>query len=102
MVFNQTVWLSVVFSQTVCVSEANTAADVLFHDVLGRKDRADATRNALSVLSRFKFLFNLPCSMERNIKTVCIMSFNHVNLLCSFTALFTIALVAQNNYVWYR
>ncbi|KAK2166794.1 hypothetical protein LSH36_35g06011 [Paralvinella palmiformis] len=49
--------------------KANTAADVLFHDVLGRKDRADATRNALGVLLRFKFLFNLPCSMERNIKT---------------------------------
>ncbi len=50
--------------------EANQAADGLFQDVLRRKDRADATRNALGVLHRFKFLFNLPCNLERNIKKV--------------------------------
>lgn len=49
-------------------SDANKAATTLFHDVLGRKDSADATRNALGVLHRYKFLFNLPCSMDRNIK----------------------------------
>ena len=49
-------------------SESNEAAKDLFYDVLKRKDRADATRNALGVLQRFKFLFNLPCTMEKNIK----------------------------------
>ncbi len=39
----------------------------MFVDVLGRKDRADATRNALSVLHRFKFLFNLPANIENNL-----------------------------------
>ena len=58
-----------------CVlAEANNAAYSLFHDVLGRKDRADATRNALGVLHRFKFLFNLPCSIDRNIQKVSIQS----------------------------
>lgn len=39
----------------------------MFVDVLGRKDRADATRNAISVLNRFKFLFNLPANIESNL-----------------------------------
>ena len=47
---------------------SNRSAQVLFQDVLGRKDRADATRNALTVLQRFKFLFNLPCTIDKNIK----------------------------------
>ena len=51
-------------------SGSNKSADMLFQDVLGRKDRADATINALGVLHRFKFLFNLPCSLDRNIKKV--------------------------------
>ena len=33
--------------------DSNKAAVALFHDVLGRKDRADATRNALGVLQRY-------------------------------------------------
>ena len=49
---------------------SNKSADTLFKDVLGRKDRADATRNALGVLQRFKFLFNLPCNIDRNVKRV--------------------------------
>ncbi|KAG5883751.1 hypothetical protein JTB14_023173 [Gonioctena quinquepunctata] len=40
----------------------------LFDDVLARKDRAEKTRNALNVLSRFKFLFCLPCVINRNIE----------------------------------
>ncbi|GJQ70006.1 hypothetical protein Trydic_g13367 [Trypoxylus dichotomus] len=40
----------------------------LYDDVLARRDRAEKTRNALNVLSRFKFLFCLPCSIARNIK----------------------------------
>ncbi|XP_074644700.1 exocyst complex component 2-like [Tubulanus polymorphus] len=50
------------------LAKSNECANVLFQEVLGRKDRADATRNALSVLQRFKFLFNLPCSIDKNIK----------------------------------
>ena len=50
--------------------ESNDAADKLFHDVLNRKDKADATRNTLAVLHRFKFLFNLPLTIDRNIKKV--------------------------------
>lgn len=38
--------------------------------MLGRKDKADSTRNALNVLQRFKFLFNLPLNIERNIQKV--------------------------------
>jgi len=48
--------------------KANRSADRLFQDVLGRKDRADATRNALAVLQRFKFLFSLPSTIDRNIR----------------------------------
>jgi len=50
--------------------EANKAAESVFDDVLGRKDRADATRNALSVLNRFKLLFYLPRTIEKNIEKV--------------------------------
>ena len=34
------------------VAEAKKEADQMFYDVLGRKDRADATRNALNVMNR--------------------------------------------------
>ncbi|XP_037375060.1 exocyst complex component 2 isoform X3 [Talpa occidentalis] len=50
------------------LNRASTTADTLFQEVLGRKDKADATRNALNVLQRFKFLFNLPLNIERNIQ----------------------------------
>lgn len=49
---------------------ASHTADTLFQEVLGRKDKADSTRNALNVLQRFKFLFNLPLNIERNIQKV--------------------------------
>lgn len=48
------------------LNSASDTADTLFQEVLGRKDRADSTRNALNVLQRFKFLFNLPLNIERN------------------------------------
>lgn len=57
------------YTVVVC-TEANQAADAMFRDILRRKERADATRNALGALQRFKFLFNLPCTLERNIKKV--------------------------------
>ncbi|XP_071592663.1 exocyst complex component 2 isoform X2 [Heliangelus exortis] len=50
------------------LNRASNTADTLFQEVLGRKDKADSTRNALNVLQRFKFLFNLPLNIERNIQ----------------------------------
>uniref|UniRef100_A0A914GQI7 Exocyst complex component 2 n=1 Tax=Globodera rostochiensis TaxID=31243 RepID=A0A914GQI7_GLORO len=41
-------------------------ADRLFRDVLTRKDHADSTRNALSMLTRFRFIFFLAESIEAN------------------------------------
>ncbi|KAL4222023.1 Exocyst complex component 2 [Mactra antiquata] len=55
-------------SYAVSLMQAKSCADGLFQDVLGRKDKADATRNALNVLQRFKFLFYLPLNIERNIQ----------------------------------
>ncbi|XP_064599052.1 exocyst complex component 2-like [Liolophura sinensis] len=52
----------------VLLMQAKSCADGLFKEVLGRKDKADSTRNALSVLQRFKFLFYLPLNIERNIQ----------------------------------
>ena len=46
------------------MSEANK----LFEEVLSRRERADATRSALAVLQRFRFLFGLPGAIEKNIK----------------------------------
>uniref|UniRef100_A0A915E8Q1 Exocyst complex component 2 n=1 Tax=Ditylenchus dipsaci TaxID=166011 RepID=A0A915E8Q1_9BILA len=48
------------------ISESRTTADKLFREVLSRKDRADATRNALSVLTRFRFIFFLAESIDDN------------------------------------
>ncbi|XP_078544151.1 exocyst complex component 2 [Lissotriton helveticus] len=50
------------------LNRASNTADTLFQEVLGRKDKADSTRNALNVLQRFKFLFNLPLNIEKNIQ----------------------------------
>ncbi|CAL4124677.1 unnamed protein product, partial [Meganyctiphanes norvegica] len=50
------------------IIECKEEADKLFEDVLQRKDRADGTRNALSVLRRFRFLLYLPVSIERHIQ----------------------------------
>ena len=52
------------------VVESKGTADKLFHDVLNRKDRADSTRNALSVLTRFKFIFFLPQTIDANLLKV--------------------------------
>ena len=46
------------------ISRCKGEADKMFFDVLGRKDKADKTRNALTVLNRFKFLFHLPASIR--------------------------------------
>lgn len=51
----------------VC-AESMAEANKLFEGVLKRREKADATRNALGVLQRFRFLFTLPVAIERNIK----------------------------------
>lgn len=52
-----------------CVlSESITLADSLFSEILSRKENADKTREALSLLVRHKFLFQLPASIDKNIK----------------------------------
>ncbi len=55
------------------MSESQRTADALFHEVLSRKDRADATRNALSVLTRFRFIFFLPSAIDANLAKVSIL-----------------------------
>ncbi|KAL8560897.1 hypothetical protein ACOMHN_059081 [Nucella lapillus] len=55
-------------SYAVLLMQAKSCADGLFQEVLGRKDKADSTRNALSVLTKFRFLFHLPLNMQRNIQ----------------------------------
>ena len=49
------------------VTQCKDEADKMFFDVLGRKDKADKTRNALMVLNRFKFLFHLPANIRSHL-----------------------------------
>ncbi|KAM3720365.1 Exocyst complex component [Dirofilaria immitis] len=49
------------------LAESHTAANAVFYEVLARKDRADATRNALSVLTRFRFIFFLSSAIDQNL-----------------------------------
>lgn len=51
-------------------SESAKAGEGLFRDVLRCKTRADKTRSALTVLQRYRFLFNLPHTIEKNITSV--------------------------------
>lgn len=48
------------------ITNSIDASQELFKDVLARKEKADATRAALSALSRHKFLFCLPNSVEKS------------------------------------
>ncbi|EDS31273.1 exocyst complex component 2 [Culex quinquefasciatus] len=50
----------------VAIQKSIDASHELFKDVLSRKEKADATRAALSALSRHKFLFCLPNSVEKS------------------------------------
>ncbi|XP_042900895.1 exocyst complex component 2 isoform X1 [Parasteatoda tepidariorum] len=50
------------------IQKAKEEAFDLFEEMLSRKEKADSTRNALSVLQRFRFLFNLPANIEKNIR----------------------------------
>lgn len=56
------------FVTQISFSESEHEARKLFDEVLARRDRAEKTRNALNVLTRFKTLFCLPCVIERHIK----------------------------------
>lgn len=49
------------------VTRSKNEAENIFESILARKDRADSTRNALSILQKFRFLFNLPVAIEKNI-----------------------------------
>lgn len=55
-------------SLQAAIEESITLADSLFSEILSRKDNADKTREALSLLTRHKFLFQLPASIDRNIR----------------------------------
>lgn len=52
----------------------------LFKDILQRKDDCDAKRNVLNVLHRYRFLFNLPRSIEKSIQQVLFSFINCVSL----------------------
>lgn len=64
----------------LCVDSARKA-EAVFDGVLKCKVRADATRNALLVLQRYRFLFSLPRSIEKNIKNVSQYAFIVWNLV---------------------
>ncbi|KOB70305.1 Exocyst complex component 2 [Operophtera brumata] len=55
-------------SLQAAIEESISLADSLFAEILSRKDNADKTREALSLLVRHKFLFQLPASIDKNIK----------------------------------
>lgn len=50
------------------IKDSKTKAESVFADVLKRKDEADATRNALGVIVRFKFIFFLSSKIEESMK----------------------------------
>ncbi|XP_045529762.1 exocyst complex component 2 [Pieris brassicae] len=55
-------------SLQAAIEESISLADSLFSEILSRKENADKTREALSMLTRHKFLFQLPASIDKNIK----------------------------------
>ncbi|XP_023934089.1 exocyst complex component 2 [Bicyclus anynana] len=55
-------------SLEAAIEESITLADSLFSEILSRKENADKTREALSLLTRHKFLFQLPASIDKNIR----------------------------------
>ena len=46
------------------IKKASHEAHDIFDEILTRKDLADSTRNALNVLQRYRFLFNLPSNID--------------------------------------
>ncbi|CAG2107534.1 unnamed protein product [Medioppia subpectinata] len=49
------------------IRKSTEEAHAIFDAVLSRKDKADSTRNALNVLQRYRFLFNLPSNIDKSI-----------------------------------
>ncbi|CAH8655198.1 unnamed protein product [Schistosoma curassoni] len=47
--------------------DTRTLGHRLFEDILKRRDRGDSIKNAISVLQRYQFLFNLPHAIRTNI-----------------------------------
>ncbi|CAH8629899.1 unnamed protein product [Heterobilharzia americana] len=47
--------------------DSHTLGYRLFEDILKRRDRGDSIRNAISVMQRYQFLFNLPHAIRTNI-----------------------------------
>lgn len=56
------------YVKLIIIIESLKEATSLFHGVLTRREKAEATRNALAVMTRYKFLFQLPINIDRNIK----------------------------------
>ncbi|XP_072935687.1 exocyst complex component 2 [Epargyreus clarus] len=55
-------------SLQAAIEESIQLANSLFSEILSRKENADKTREALSLLTRHKFLFQLPASIDKNIR----------------------------------
>ncbi|XP_028039948.1 exocyst complex component 2 [Bombyx mandarina] len=55
-------------SLETAIEDSIKLADSLFLEILSRKENADKTREALSLLTRHKFLFQLPSSIDQNIR----------------------------------
>ncbi|XP_045761389.1 exocyst complex component 2 [Maniola jurtina] len=55
-------------SLQAAIEESISLADSLFSEILSRKENADKTREALSLLTRHKFLFQLPATIDKNIR----------------------------------
>lgn len=50
------------------IKSANKEAHSMFDSIIVRKDKADSTRNALNVLQRYRFLFNLPANIDKSMQ----------------------------------
>lgn len=50
------------------LKSASAEAHAIFDTIIARKDKSDSTRNALNVLQRYRFLFNLPSNIERSMQ----------------------------------
>ena len=52
-------------------TDAYKLAEAIYASTLHHRKKADTIRNALAVLQKYRFLFNLPRSIERSISNVC-------------------------------
>lgn len=50
------------------IRNANSEAHQIFDKIISRKDKSDSTRNALNVLQRYRFLFNLPSNIDKSMQ----------------------------------